>query len=90
MNPVGTSLLLAPSPLLRSLIIFSWEKGGANCMETSFKLQADTQLAADYVRKVFKAITWRLATSQGFQGAAELLNQSSDADAIEHKNPEKE
>jgi hypothetical protein len=40
--------------------------------------------------KTIKAIARHRATSQGFQGAAELLNQSSDADAIEHKNSEKE
>jgi len=59
-------------------------------METSFKLQADAQLAADCVRKVLKASARRRAASQGFQGATERLNQSSDIDAIEHKDSEKE
>jgi hypothetical protein len=35
-------------------------------------------------------MAWRRATSQGFQGAAERLNQSSYADAIENKDSEKE
>jgi uncharacterized protein YukE len=39
---------------------------------------------------VLKAIAWRRAASQGFQGAAERLNQSSNTDAIEHKDSEKE
>jgi len=34
-------------------------------MKTSFKLQADAQLAADCVRKVLKAIARRRAASKG-------------------------
>jgi hypothetical protein len=59
-------------------------------METSFKLQADKQLAADCARKVLKAIAWRRATSKGFQGAAEHLNQSSYTDEVKHNDAEKE
>jgi hypothetical protein len=59
-------------------------------METSCKLQADKQLAVDCARKVLKAIARRRATSKGFQGAAENLNQSSDTDDVEHKDSEKE
>jgi hypothetical protein len=59
-------------------------------METSFKLQADAQLAADCVQKGLEAIACRRATSKGFHGAAVRLNQSSDTDDIEHKDLEKE
>jgi len=59
-------------------------------METSFKLQAEKQLAADCARKVLEAIAWRRAISKGFQGAAERLNQSSATDDVEHKDSEKE